>query len=89
MLGLGLGEIALIFIIAVVFIGPKKLPEVAKAIGKGLREFQRAKNDLMESINSPDIIDTPNPKGNREIQKENVEGEVKLNSEFEEIKEIK
>lgn len=42
MFGLGFGELVLIFIIALIFIGPKKLPELAKGLGKGIREFQNA-----------------------------------------------
>lgn len=52
MFGLGMSEVLIIFVIALIFIGPKKLPELAKNIGKGLREFQRAKNGLMDDINS-------------------------------------
>ncbi len=42
MFGLGAGEIALVLIIALIFIGPKKLPDVAKGLGKGIRDFQDA-----------------------------------------------
>lgn len=42
MFGLGFGELILIFLIALIFIGPKKLPELAKGLGKGIREFQNA-----------------------------------------------
>jgi len=42
MFGLGFGELLVIMIIALIFIGPKKLPEIAKGLGKGLREFQNA-----------------------------------------------
>jgi sec-independent protein translocase protein TatA len=42
MFGLGFGELVVIFLIALIFIGPKKLPELAKGLGKGIREFQNA-----------------------------------------------
>lgn len=48
MFGLGAGEIVLILILALVFVGPKKIPELAKGLGKGIREFQKAKNEFME-----------------------------------------
>lgn len=48
MFGLGAGEILLILILALVFVGPKKIPELAKGLGKGIREFQKAKNELMD-----------------------------------------
>ncbi len=50
MFGLGLGEILIIAIFALIFIGPKKLPELARGLGKGIREFQNASRDLKEQI---------------------------------------
>jgi twin arginine-targeting protein translocase, TatA/E family len=43
---LGIPEIIAIFIVALVVFGPKKLPELGKSLGKGLREFNKAKNEL-------------------------------------------
>jgi len=43
---LGLPEVIAIFIIALVVFGPKKLPELGKSLGRGLREFNKAKNEL-------------------------------------------
>jgi sec-independent protein translocase protein TatA len=42
MFGLGVQELMLILIIAMFFFGGKKLPEIAKGLGKGIREFKRA-----------------------------------------------
>ena len=55
MFGLGAGEILVIGVIALIFIGPKKLPELAKGLGRGIREFQRAKDDLMDEVNAEEI----------------------------------
>jgi TatA/E family protein of Tat protein translocase len=52
MFGLGVGEILIILAFALIFIGPKKLPELAKSLGKGLREFQRAKDEILHTMNS-------------------------------------
>lgn len=52
MFGLGAGEVLVILFLALIFIGPKKLPELAKGLGKGIREFQKAKNDLMDEMNT-------------------------------------
>ena len=52
MFGLGSGEILLILLFALIFIGPKKLPELAKALGKGIREFQKARADIVDQINN-------------------------------------
>src|SRR5512137_2658148 len=46
MFGLGFGEILIILVLALVLLGPQKLPEVAKQLGKGLRDFKKASDDL-------------------------------------------
>jgi sec-independent protein translocase protein TatB len=46
MFGLGFGEILIILVLALVLLGPQKLPEVAKQLGKGLRDFKKATDDL-------------------------------------------
>jgi sec-independent protein translocase protein TatA len=43
---IGIPELIVIFIVALVVFGPKKLPELGKSLGKGLREFNKAKNEL-------------------------------------------
>ena len=43
---LGFPELILIFVVALLVFGPKKLPELGKSLGKGLREFKRATEDL-------------------------------------------
>lgn len=53
MFGLGAGELFLIFIIALLFLGPKKLPELAKGLGQAMREFQKARDDMMNEIHKP------------------------------------
>ena len=50
MFGLGFGELVLIFLIALIFIGPKKLPELAKGLGQGIKEFQKAAKGLTDEI---------------------------------------
>ena len=50
MFGLGGGELLLLAFIALIFIGPKKLPELAKGLGKGIREFQKAKDDIVSEV---------------------------------------
>ena len=57
MFGLGISEIVLLLALALIVIGPKKLPEVAKALGKGYGEFRRAFGELKESVNIDDIDD--------------------------------
>lgn len=50
MFGLGFSELLVIFIIALIFIGPKKLPELAKGLGKGIRQFQDAAKGLTDQL---------------------------------------
>ncbi|MBC7427562.1 MAG: twin-arginine translocase TatA/TatE family subunit [Bacteriovorax sp.] len=57
MFGLGAGELLLIFVIAILFLGPKKIPELAKGLGQAVREFQKARDEMMNEINKPH---TPN-----------------------------
>ena len=52
MFGLGAGEILIILAFALIFIGPKKLPELARNLGKSIREFQKAKDELLTQVNS-------------------------------------
>ncbi len=47
---IGVQEMILIFIVALVLFGPKKLPELGRTIGKALTEFRRASNDLKASF---------------------------------------
>jgi len=46
---LGTQEIIVIFIIALIVFGPRKLPELGKTIGKGLAEFKKASNELRQT----------------------------------------
>jgi TatA/E family protein of Tat protein translocase len=48
----GVQEMILIFILALVLFGPKKLPELARLLGKGLTEFRRAKNELKSTFDT-------------------------------------
>jgi Tat protein translocase TatB subunit len=50
MFGIGIPELILILAIALIVIGPKKLPDLAKSIGKALGEFKRATTDLKDSL---------------------------------------
>jgi sec-independent protein translocase protein TatA len=46
---LGWQEIIIIFVVALIVFGPKKLPEIGKSLGKGLAEFKRASNELKQT----------------------------------------
>lgn len=63
MFGIGMPELLLIMALALIFIGPKKLPEVAKALGRGMREFRTATNDLKRSIEIDAQVIAPDEQG--------------------------
>jgi sec-independent protein translocase protein TatA len=50
MFGLGIPELIVIFVIALVVFGPKKLPDLGRALGKGIAEFKRATEEVKETI---------------------------------------
>lgn len=50
MFGIGTSEILIILLIALLILGPKEIPKVARSIGRGMRELQRAKDDLSKTI---------------------------------------
>ena len=62
MFGLGMPEILLILAIALIVIGPQKLPEVAKMLGKAMGEFKRSAQDLKDSIDIETTVKEANPK---------------------------
>lgn len=50
MFGIGMPELILIAIVALIVLGPKKLPDLAKSMGRAVREFQKATNELKETF---------------------------------------
>src|SRR5574337_830673 len=50
MFGLGFPEILLIFVIALIVFGPKKLPELGKSIGRAMAEFKKAQQEFQDSV---------------------------------------
>jgi TatA/E family protein of Tat protein translocase len=52
MFGLGIPELIVIFVIALVVFGPKKLPDLGKSIGRAMSEFKKAQQEFQESVKS-------------------------------------
>ena len=50
MFGMGMPEILLILAIALIVLGPKKLPEIAKSLGRGIAEFKKATSDFKKNM---------------------------------------
>ena len=63
MFGIGMPELLVILGLALIILGPKKLPEIARSLGKAMREFRRATTDLREQFEEEtkelkDVTDT-------------------------------
>ena len=78
MFGIGTTELLVILFIILLVFGAKKLPELAQGLGKGIREFKKASNDIQEelSMNKPD-----EPVRKTEPEKTDTEKESTKNSE--------
>lgn len=68
MFNIGMGEMIVVAVVALFVFGPGKLPEVARAVGKGLREFRKAMQDVADDLNAEEI---------REV-KESIQKDIKL-----------
>jgi TatA/E family protein of Tat protein translocase len=65
--GIGVQELVVILVIALLVFGPKRLPELARSLGRGLNEFRRASTDLRRTLSEateepPNAPPTPRPK---------------------------
>ena len=66
MFGIGVQELAIILVVALLVFGPKRLPELARMLGKGMAEFRRASSDLrasfdLDASNHPRPAPAPRP----------------------------
>jgi len=50
MFGIGFQEMLIILVVALIFFGPKRLPDLAKSIGKGFAEFKKASDEVRKGI---------------------------------------
>lgn len=54
MFGIGMPELIVILVIALIVIGPKKLPDLARALGRGMAEFRKATQEIKDSLDLDD-----------------------------------
>ncbi len=59
---IGMPELIIIFVIALIVFGPRKLPELGKSLGRSLAEFKRASNDLRSTLEQEIRIEETLPK---------------------------
>lgn len=62
-MGLGSKEILIIFLVVLVLFGAKRIPEVFKAFGSGIKEFKKAASDIEKEIASAQKDEPPAPRG--------------------------
>ena len=79
-MGLGMGEILLIFLVALLLFGAKRLPEIGSSLGKGIREFKSSIREIESELKVPDTpkrsIHAPPPtRDEAEAPSESVEGQ--------------
>ncbi len=61
MFGIGFQEMLVILVVVLIFFGPKRLPDLAKSIGKGIAEFKKASEEVRQGIQEAMKEETPPP----------------------------
>ncbi len=69
MLGIGMQEIIIILVVALIVIGPRKLPDLARALGRAIGEFRKAADDLKENLDINGVVREEKEKLTKELNK--------------------
>lgn len=59
MFGIGATELVIILVLALIVLGPKRLPDVASGLGKAIRQFRKATKDLTDQLDIDDDVKAP------------------------------
>lgn len=59
MFGIGFQEMLIILVVVLIFFGPKRLPDLAKSMGKGIAEFKKASEEVKRGIDEAMKEDPP------------------------------
>lgn len=94
MLDIGMPELIVIFIVALLVFGPKKLPELGKSLGKGLGELKRAFQDVKEQVETEFKDATSEVRNTVTDVKRQVETDIKetgkaVNNSLKDVKDVK
>jgi Tat protein translocase TatB subunit len=65
MFGIGMPELMVILVVALVVLGPKRLPEVARTLGKAMSEFKRQSSEIMDEFTAQARFDEDEPRRTR------------------------
>ncbi|MDE3056623.1 MAG: twin-arginine translocase TatA/TatE family subunit [Bacteroidota bacterium] len=73
---IGVGELTLILLVIIIFFGPKKIPDLARGLGKGIAEFKRAMRDVESELTKPVVTPEP-PQSSKGLLSEKASGSEK------------
>ena len=77
MFGIGSTEVLIILAVALVVLGPKNLPGIARTVGKAMGEFRRASTDFQRTINAEVVLEEHEQKKKKEAEDRAAEEAVK------------
>jgi len=69
MFGIGSGELLVIALVVLIAVGPQRMPQLMKAVGKGMRDLRKASSDLRKQSGLDDLM-REDPLGVRELERE-------------------